>query len=159
MRVEIPDDMRKMYERIHDDLCIRGDVTGEGEDHRLMIVKTLAQIPHDVREKVLDETCFIIACKGVIGHAWIMNFTLPKILRFILLNFVEMEGKSEPEILSVIAHETAHHVLARDSCDSGGLNAEVAADDLIEKWGFQRTYEDYSAFRKYERSINTQEDA
>jgi len=140
----------KLLEKIDYDLCIYGDVTAESQKHRFMIIKTLAKIPEDTREKVLERTIFIIACKGVFGYPFDMRIIEPQTLHLILLNFGELEGKPEPVILSTIAHETAHSLLGHGHL-SGNSKAEIEADDLIEKWGFERAYKDYSTFREFER--------
>ena len=49
-----------------------------------------------------------------------------------------------------IAHEIAHRWLGKDTeygvATPGGLEAEMAADDLCEKWDFGRAYDNYDQF-------------
>jgi len=134
-----------LLERIDYDLCVYGDATVESKKHRFMILKTLVRIPEDVREKILGNVVFIVATEGVRGttFSFDLKYAFPETLFFIILNFGEMKDDSESEISGSIAHEIAHCLLGH-SIMSGGRKAEMNADDLIEKWGFERAYKDHS---------------
>lgn len=51
-----------------------------------------------------------------------------------------MKNMAEKGIMSTIAHEIAHHELGHHSSTSNP-DAEKKADDLCEKWGFDRAYD------------------
>lgn len=153
------------------ELRVFGAVTKEDEQYEVLIAKTIQKLPKDVREKVLEKANFIMA-GGATGTMFSINLLydviqmlastgelrldeedssvkLSKIERanlkipFILLNFANMRGMSEDGMMSVVAHEIAHFILGHDMCDIKG-GTEREADDLVEKWGFKRTYESIS---------------
>ena len=63
----------------------------------------------------------------------------------IILNFalMEREGYSEEDMKAAIAHEIAHLILNHDFRKPGDYEKE--ADDLCEKWGFKKAYEERKA--------------
>ena len=127
-------------EGIHYSLTLFGDVF---DNHGVMVCKVLQQLPKSVRMKVLEEVNFIVIDKDLRGHPFSMTLFPRKekvILYFIILNFGAMENMTEKGIMSIIAHERAHHVLGHDSSTSDP-DAEKKADDLCEKWGFGRAYD------------------
>jgi len=150
-----------LYEMIDYQLNIFGDETVEDLKYRRLIIEVLAQIPEEAREKALEEGIFIIAgnttgasipfypfpctdeseLRKLVKEAESLEHFLKR--RLIILNFALMEkaGYTEDEMKAVIAHEVAHLVLDHPA----GAPVEEAekkereADDLAEKWGFQRT--------------------
>ena len=147
-----------LYEVIDYELAIFGDEAAEDRKYRRLIVEVLAQIPEDAREKILEKGIFIIAgnitgvsipfypfecveedeLREIIKNAKSLEYFLKK--RLIILNFTLMEkaGYTEDEMKAVIAHEAAHLVL--DHPPAGEWEKiQREADDLAEKWGFQRT--------------------
>jgi hypothetical protein len=104
--------------------------------------RVLQQLPKSVRKKVLEEVNFIVIDKDLRGHPFSMTlFSREKqlILSFIILNFGAMENMTKKGVMSTIAHEIAHHVLGHHSF-TGNHDAEKKADDLCEKWGFDRVW-------------------
>ena len=147
-----------LYEMIDYELAVFGDIAAEDRKYKRLIVEVLAQIPEEAREKALEEGIFIIA--GNITGASLPFYPFPCIdenelrklvkeveslehflkKRLIILNFALMEkaGYTEDEMKAVIAHEIAHLVL--DHPPTGKWEKiQREADDLVEKWGFQRT--------------------
>jgi len=148
-------------------LSVVGDVTILDEENKYLIAKTLQKLPKNVREKVLDEVTFIIAhgVHGTIFDLYLNSFICRKLSNladengliqldriedvdlkrtFILLNFTAMEKEPNPVKMSTIAHEIAHFILGHHKVDlakrKSHEESEKEADDLIEKWGFKKTY-------------------
>ncbi|MBU4308804.1 MAG: hypothetical protein KJ566_03340 [Nanoarchaeota archaeon] len=134
------------------------------EELRGVVAKTLLKLPKKIREKVLDEVVFILmgsGCAGTIdqlcftkftkdaqdkkewGDGFSLSFTQP----LILLNFSEMKKGKE---MDLIAHEIAHFILGHIPNPLKNFPVEREADDLTEKWGFERNYKekDYKKFEK-----------
>ena len=138
---------KNSIEGVRYNLWVCGVRSNSDEENALIIAKTLLKLPRKVREKVLDQVCFIIAGEAQ-GTVFKFQFNEPqpigKTLFFILLNFAEMKQDSEDDKMRTVAHEIAHFILGHDALiDSGG---EKEADDLIEKWGFKRIYQSYGRF-------------
>jgi len=133
------------------------------EELRVIVAKTLLRLPKKIRKKVLEEVIFILmgGISGTVDQLCFtkfikdvqdkkeegngnvsLSFTQP----LILLNFSNMKRREEKDI---VAHEIAHFILGHASkINSGGFERE--ADDLTEKWGFKRSYneEDYKIMEK-----------
>jgi hypothetical protein len=164
------EEWRDSIEGVLYDLMTFGKATVEEEKDVYIIAKTLLRLPKDVRDKVLDEVCFIIAHEQAAApfKVFIGSFVINKLastgkidlsreedplvrlsviediaMYFILLNFAAMEGMTEDDKMSIIAHEIAHFVLGHNSYSPKERNAEKEADDLAEKWGFKRAYKSY----------------
>jgi len=108
----------------------------------ILVAKTLLRLPQEVQFRVRSEVRFItmtsftgltISLKS--SRQWI-----------ILLNFDRMKQDhlSEKGIATCIAHEIAHFILGHTT---GTSETERDADDLCEKWGFGREYDDYKKFQ------------
>jgi hypothetical protein len=73
----------------------------------------------------------------------------------ILLDFALMknEGETKDHIMDMVAHEIGHcipgHMGVNDDYD-----CEKKADDLAEKWGFKRVYDNYDKFEKLKSKQN-----
>jgi hypothetical protein len=162
---------RDSLEGILYDLCVFGAEAQEDEQYEILIAKTVQRLPKDVREKVLEDVCFIVA-GGVNGMAFSVNVSscvwkalastgelglgedpsvrLSAIERakpkaaFILLNFANMRGMPEERVMSVIAHEIAHFILGHFDATCKSRDMEREADDLAERWGFKRAYDHYT---------------
>jgi hypothetical protein len=139
------------------DLSIWGDTTSEDEKNKLIIAKTLQRLPRRVREKVIDEVAFVIMTDY--GAVWkirlnevvnkedfrrigeFYDVTVEKV--GIFLNFIKRH--SESYYMNLIAHEIAHFILENfyPAEYRKGYNPEKAADDLSQKWGFQRFNKSY----------------
>jgi hypothetical protein len=160
-------------EGVIDELKVFGAETVAEQEDVYLIAKTLLKLPKEVREKVLDEVCFIIAdeVEGTIfrmdisTEVWRRLFAplreeegdpLVKLsafeemlnktdmrIPFIILNFAAMRGKSEADKMNTIAHEIAHFILGHNGYNPRERNVEKETDDLIEKWGFKRKYKNY----------------
>lgn len=145
-------------EEWEDSLNVFGAEAAEDKQYEILIAKTIQRLPKDVREKVLEKVNFIVA-GGVNGTVFCMNILnivvealvstgelrldeedpsvrLSTIRRtdlsmpFILLNFANMQGMSEEEVMSVIAHEIAHFILGHSSSIyDTGRDKEKEADD------------------------------
>ena len=125
----------------------------------MIIVKTIQELPRSVSDKVLEDAIFITMC-GSYGASLAQYvelrkeaqlLKLPKDRKYvkievdpILLNFALMEKDEfeEEKMRSIIAHEIAHFYLEhhKTSVNPRAVK-EKEADDLIEKWGFARTYD------------------
>jgi len=69
----------------------------------------------------------------------------------ILLNFALMknEGKTDSDMMDTVAHEVAHIILGHHDIKGHDDPAgEKAADNLTEKWGFKRAYNNYKHFEE-----------
>jgi hypothetical protein len=157
---------RDSLEDVLYDLRVFGAEAQEDERYEILIAKTVQRLPRDVRERVLGKVNFIVA-GGVNGTGFSLNVLndvvealtstgelkldgkdpsvkLSTIERtnlnipFILLNFANMRGMPEEEVMSVIAHEIAHFILGHfEDYHKPWENREKEADNLIEKWGFR----------------------
>jgi len=153
------------FESIYQELEVfSGSTTDDDRTHGL-IVKTLLRLPYDVREKTIDEVLFIFGSnKGEvltisfpvvitkdkfqsIGKNYITRITQP----VIMLNFEKDD--TDAVKMNAIAHEIAHfylgHLDRRDNMDAyvPERTEERQADDLAEKWGFERSYKTYKRNR------------
>jgi len=133
------------------DLQIIGDAAIEDDRNRILIAKTLFALPEGIRDKVLSEVLFVLL--ESYGIAGCLSIPVPKGCieieqPFILLNFVLMERESESCKMDFIAHEVAHFVLGHHKSMVYDPLDERKADDLVEKWGFNRVYNDYEQFEK-----------
>lgn len=144
------------------DGLIIGDVDGT-ERERALIAKTLLKIPKEAREKVLDDRVRFIIMSGAYGVSSDLSLSLsePEIeerkksieidegksityhdpfhVPLIILNFDAMREKTDSYKRDTIAHEIAHFILGEGGYTTDRY-AERKADDLVEKWGFNRTY-------------------
>lgn len=136
-------------EGIYDRLKVSRDGYEEDERYKGLICKVLQRLPKGIRNKVLRQVTF-----DIVGHFYgtyfnVFAFPKPKEkrieLKFIVINFglMENEKASEDRMMDTIAHEIAHHVLGHYP-PNVPPDKEKLADDLSEKWGFRRTYKDYS---------------
>lgn len=141
-------------------LTIWGEAATEDEKNKCIIAETLLKLPYKVRRKTLDEVIFVIVtAKGVTAKV-----ALPVTLRkedfrqsgetyhttvehpLIFLNFKSRLNKSRK--MDMIAHEIAHFMLGHHEISDRAKQKENVnerkADDLSEKWGFNRCYKDYN---------------
>ena len=128
-----------------------GDATAEDDRNKILIAKTLVALPEEIRNKVLSEVLFILL--EVYGIAGCLSIPVPKGCKnieqpFILLNFSLIEKQSEDCKMDFIVHEIAHFILGHHKSMTYDPLAERKADDLVEKWGFNRVYNDYEQFEK-----------
>jgi hypothetical protein len=131
----------KSLERIHDELCVIGHACVDDDLNNGVIVRTLAKLPAEVRDRALSEVVFVhTVADGTVYPSFIVDGRKA----FILLNFKGM--RSERSKADLVAHEVAHYVLDASGINEGGEAAERAADDLCEKWGLRRAYKDYRRF-------------
>lgn len=126
-------------ELLNYNLNLQGDAKVGDEQYRDLVLRTLIRLPEKIREKILEETLFIIATPGVYGIVFDLNFKKAKNLHCILLNFSTMHKTSDSGKMDTIAHEIAHVILNHGSW--GNPQQEKEADDLIQGWGFQRARE------------------
>jgi hypothetical protein len=132
----------KSLGRIHDELCVIGHACVDDELNNGVIVRTLAKLPAEVRDRALSEVVFVhTVADGTVYPSFIVDGRKA----FILLNFKGM--RSERSKVDLVAHEVAHYVLDASGINEGGEAAERAADDLCEKWGLRRAYKDYGRFQ------------
>jgi hypothetical protein len=154
-------------EEIHDSLKLMGDINFEDMQHNSLICQVLLNLPKEVREKVLDEVFFVHTtawgtvrrvhfhkfieekeAKKIEGNGFIksgFDVTIPQV--FIILN-LKCIRKDETK-KDTIAHEIAHFILDSKDPDKSSPSdkAERDADDLAEKWGFNRGYKSYKGFK------------
>lgn len=157
------DNWRNSIEGVLYNLSIGGNTMVDDRKYELIIAKTLLKLPKKVRNKILDESHFIIT-GGTLGTTGMIRKTaiiktypekeiaLPTAtveIRLIILNFSAMEtGKmSESSMMDVVAHEIAHLILKHYG-SSSDPKGERKTDDLVEKWGFKRAYKSYECFEK-----------
>jgi hypothetical protein len=134
-----------------------GDATIQDTKDSILIAKTLLKLPKEIREKVLDEVTFVFtrAAGTIVTPVFVKCVEKEELERLpsrdaivkikapmIVLNFSEMKisGMKKYTEMDVIAHEIAHFVLGHKT--GGGSNREREADDLCEKWGFNRCWTD-----------------
>ena len=122
---------------LYDALGVYGAESMGDQYYEGLIVKTIRRLPSDVREKTIDEVILFIS-GGINGNYIALNVAYRSVLHVILLNFCGMNNLNDQEIMTVIAHEIAHFILGHMT---GGEANEKEADDLCEKWGFGRAYE------------------
>ncbi len=125
----------------------------EDDKFRIIIAKTLQKIPKEERDNVLFEAIFVVFNDyGREISLFIPNPKGEKMVKqpIIMLNFalMEKESRSESYMMDVVAHETAHFSLGHHDVKAKNLKEhllmEKEADDLMEKWGFNRTnYDSY----------------
>ena len=137
------------------------DTVLEDDKTKLVIAKTLLKLPYKVREKVLnDNVAFVLSSyRGLV-----LELHFPILVRKSELKkigegdyiyehkqpviFLAFSPKTkEAEIMTTVAHEVAHFILGHHKTHhvkggKGYLN-ERKADDLCEKWGFERAYKSY----------------
>ncbi len=133
------------------DLQMIGDATVEDDRNKILIAKILIALPEEIRNKVLSEVLFVLL--EVYGIAGCLSIPVPKGCKnieqpFILLNFSLIEKQSENCKKDFIAHEIAHFILGHHKSMTYDPLAERKADDLVEKWGFNRVYNDYEQFER-----------
>ena len=143
-----------------DTMCSR---TVEDDIDRTTIAKTLLKLPKKVKQKVLNEVCFMFTrASGTVENLSLSKTFKKNELKFksigldqditpvtleqpvIVLNFSEMKKGRE---LDIIAHEIAHFILGHHKSQNNPSN-EREADDLTEEWGFKRAYKDYKQFER-----------
>jgi len=148
---------------IYYNLQVWGDASLGTEKGTHLIVETLSKLPRRVRDRVLENVTFVVFASGQLGTGTVYQFTrssketkklgddyfVTVKLPLIFLNFVGMNKKSKRYQMSTIAHEIAHYVLGH--FNKGGTSHsgkdEKGTDDLIEKWGFARSYKSYEPLR------------
>lgn len=142
-------------------LRIWGEAATEDEKNKGIIAETLLKLPYKVRMETLSEVVFVI----VTAHGLTTKATFPIVLSkgdikqkgdtyhtivehpLIVLNFKKRMNQSRK--MDTIAHEVAHFILGHHKAlnptkKRRNIN-ERKADDLAEKWGFKRCYEDYNS--------------
>jgi predicted SprT family Zn-dependent metalloprotease len=110
-------------EEWEDSLKVFGAEAAEDKQYEILIAKTIQRLPKDVRDELrLDEEDPSVRLSTIRRT----DLSMP----FILLNFANMQGMSEEEVMSVIAHEIAHFILGHSSSiyDTGRYK-EKEADD------------------------------
>ena len=101
------------------------------------LYKAFQRLPPDIYTDVIQNVHFFAMTDSNLGQ-YCALYLGPADSEFeaIFLNWSKiLECCNEEEQISIIAHEIAHYILKHTS---GGEDAEMQADDLITKWGFQR---------------------
>lgn len=115
------------------------------DDDRLLVAQVIQRLPKRIREKVLDSrngASFVLSNPGVLGNTMELYFPTEDYLGARWFIFLCLSHRlSRKRKMTVIAHEIAHFVLKRST--GSGREAEKAADNLCQKWGFGRTYKNY----------------
>ena len=143
-------------------------IDGHNEDNnKYIIAETLLELPYKIRSKILDKVIFtIITADGLAMEELPIPFSLSiaKMKKQILkkipeeyyiklpqsLIFLNFKGRmSKSYKMNLIAHEIAHVILGhhkniKSVTSLKSRMREKQADNLIEKWGFKRTYKDYN---------------
>ena len=140
---------------IFDNLKFFGD-TVEDEKRKRIVVETLLRLPYKVRKRTIDEVLFISMSTAGVTFKFEGSVNLKKKdfkqkgniyqgrieLHFIILNFRRCRKDRK---MDVTAHEIAHFILGhhlKKNINRGIVEKE--AEDLAEKWGFERGYKDYN---------------
>lgn len=143
------------------------EVTQEDGHNNHLIAQVLQKLPKNVREKVLEEVIFVhTTVQGTVRNMYFQKFieeaefqkgTEDKLIKsgyfvkipkfFIIFNFKCF--KKDETKMDTIAHEIAHFILSpKDLYESRPSDIEEKkADDLAEKWGFNRCYKSYKRFK------------
>lgn len=144
-----------------------GGSTTDSEHDEYLIAKALQQVPKDVRGYIIENVIFILAgdqdgiihrLRFQIDENRIKEERIPQkgkadiIIHYIEQDFIILtfspEMSDEYKTVTIV-HEFAHIILNRnDMSYHGGEQAEKAADDLIESWGFPRAYKSYDIFKR-----------
>ena len=53
------------------------------------------------------------------------------------------EGNTDDNLMNIISHEIAHYILGHMDMNFSDFDGERQADNLSEKWGFKRVYDNY----------------
>jgi hypothetical protein len=127
------------------DMAVFGDETTDDQKDVVLIAETLLRLPEKARERVLEKAIFIIT-DGINGTVFDLHFVRHITKQsIILLNFANMRRYSKTKKMTVIAHEAAHFILEHRGHEGMDVdpstNYEKLADDLAEKWGFERASE------------------
>ena len=141
-------DESKLQTVLYDLRFFPGGATGVDEKNNKLIAETVCRLPPEVQERIINELVFV-GIDGVHGQFEIFGFNSDykdRLIPMILLNFSSMRRKSKKYKMTVIAHEIAHFFLRHEDM-IGGKEIEIAADDLCEKWGFGRSYDNYDMFK------------
>ena len=93
---------------------------------------------------VLLEIYGIAGCLSILIPKGCKNIEQP----FILLKFSLIEKQSEDCKMDFIGHEIAHFTLWHLKLMIYDPLTERKADDLVEKWDFNRLYTDYEQFER-----------
>lgn len=139
-----------------------GDTSFEDGENKAIIARTLQRLPRRVRIKVLNKVAFIaMAAQGTVcklrfskdvkkddikSTGDIYTVVIEPVVIFV--NFPKRQKESDK--MNTVAHEIAHFILGDglgfypEPKHPKGYNAEKAADDLAEKWGFGRSYKSYA---------------
>ena len=100
---------------------------------------------------VLSNTIFIVfsGSHGVACNLNLLESCAENVQPLILLDFAIMrnEGKTKDRMIDTVAHEIGHYILGHMET-SKDPTCERKADDLAEKWGFKRFYNNYDKFEK-----------
>lgn len=156
--IEWENSLDGIWERIN---TLMTDIVHEDDKTKLVIAKTLLKLPYKVREKVLnDNVAFILSnYRGVPlelhFHIPVRKSELKKIGEWGYIYehkqpviFLAFSPKTkEAEIMTTVAHEVAHFILDHHKTQGGKGKVylkERKADDLCEKWGFERAYKIYN---------------
>lgn len=147
---------------IFDRLPSVSDTVDRDERNKLFIAKTLQKLPEEIRERVLNEVIFVhTEASGTVSWVFLTKVIedekeleeinkhkiVSMIKPLVVLNFAKAK---DSEKMDIIAHEIGHFVLKHNSTEHIGTweEDEKAADDLAEKWGFNRSYKEYELRRK-----------
>ena len=149
------DEWENSLEGVLDDLSVWGDVVETDMEHKVLIAETLLKLPKKVRAKTLHEVVFFMMA-GVDGTVFNAKFSKAckekDVMRIgdrfslaieqpiIMLNFNSMKKKTKRYKMSTVAHEVAHFILGHHTPGEKSKRGEREADDLTEKWGFERAY-------------------
>lgn len=139
-----------LLDQISYDLQSFGDTTVWDDGRRNLVVETLARLPEEVRDKVLDEAVFILAGEAY-GTLFPVVVNYPREFCFVILNLASTRKWDDFRFMSMVAHEIAHFTLGVMGLTSDPL-AERKADDLCESWGFKRSYRSYKKFERLSES-------
>ena len=158
----------KNWENSIDGICynmvIMPEASVNDEGDMVLIAETFQKIPARARDIVLEEAVFVLM-NGLYGsvsngffrknvskkeHVELMTkeTTIVTVRQpLIFLNFGLMKKFSKKRKMGIIAHEIAHvllkHHFETSKSPKEGMKREQEADDLIVKWGFDRSYKSY----------------
>lgn len=138
------DNWEKSPEGIRYNMSVMGNCTNEDEMNNFLIVHVLQRLPKRIKEKVLEKVIFVHTVADGTVHRF---FAGGGDGAYIIFNFRGIKSKKRK--LCMIAHEIGHFIsLPKNPAKSIPADeSERRADDLSEKWGFDRAYKTYKWFK------------
>ena len=123
--------------KLVNDVDLRVEIKGETlpPRYRQLLSYTIAKLPEEVREKVLEGECFILIRNDKPRPRSVQS-TLKEGKRGVYLDFGSADLIGDDKVMEMIAHRIAHCYLGYDTDESDSRH-EREVDDLVDAWGFK----------------------